>query len=174
MTSSTNARLSRTRSRPAHRRLVMAELRNSRSIPPHGGHHVSLLLSSQSSRYPGWGRLATRSLGSRAFSSTRSWRCVPPQSSVPDASGRRPPVTILGLADQQYLDSFSSGPRDAEAGRVAAAADPGSRVGPLARVGQADRAGHQATRRSAGCELPIARRIFMSIWRPVEKRATVS
>ena len=93
-----------------HRRLVMAELRTpgryllwrTPRFPPS---------PIASSRYPGWGRLVTRSLGSRAFSSTRSWRCVPPQSSVPDASGRRPPVTILGLADQQYL---VRSPRDPE------------------------------------------------------------
>ena len=92
-----------------------------------------------SSRYPGWGRLVTRSLGSRVFLLHSILAMRAPQSSVPDAGGRRPPVTILGLADQQYLvrsPGILREPKQAGSRR----ADPGSRVGSVARLGQAHRA----------------------------------
>jgi hypothetical protein len=93
-----------------HRRLVMAELRTR-------GRYLLLedttfpSYSHRKQPIPGLGPIGDSESGQQGFLLHSILAVRAPQSSVPDAGGRRPPVTILGLADQQYL---VRSPRDPE------------------------------------------------------------
>ena len=101
--------------------------------------------------------------GSRDSCSIRSWPSGAPQPAQPDASGRRPPVTILGLVDQQYLVRSELAPSgQVQAGGLAAAEtrdresdrwlESSRRIGPAP-----PNPGH------AGSASPIAKRTSMNI-----------
>jgi hypothetical protein len=85
-----------------HRRLVMAELR----MP---GRYLLLedttfpSFSHRREPIPGLGPIGDSEPGQQGFLLHSVLAVRASSSSIPDASGRRPPVTILGLADQQYL-----------------------------------------------------------------------
>ncbi len=93
-----------------HRRLVMAELRTP-------GRYLLLedttfpSYSHRKQPIPGLGPIGDSEPGQQGFLLHSILAVRAPLSSVPDASGHRPPVTILGLADQQYL---IRSPRDPE------------------------------------------------------------
>ncbi len=86
----------------AHRRLVMAELRKS-------GRYLLIedttfpSFSHRKEPIPGLGPIGDSEPGQQGFLLHSILAVRASSSPVPDASGRRPPVTILGLADQQYL-----------------------------------------------------------------------
>ncbi len=85
-----------------HRRLVMGELRTP-------GRYLLLedttfpSFSHRKQPVPGLGPIGDSEPGQQGFLLHSILAVRASSSSVPDASGRRPPVTILGLADQQYL-----------------------------------------------------------------------
>jgi hypothetical protein len=85
-----------------HRRLVMGELRTP-------GRYLLLEVttfpsfSHRKQPVPGLGPIGDSEPGQQGFLLHSVLAVRASSSSVPDASGRRPPVTILGLADQQYL-----------------------------------------------------------------------
>jgi hypothetical protein len=85
-----------------HRRLVMGELRRP-------GRYLLLedttfpSFSHRMQPIPGLGPIGDSEPGQQGFLLHSILAVRAPEVSVPDASGRRPPVTILGLADQQYL-----------------------------------------------------------------------
>lgn len=93
-----------------HRQLVMAELRTP-------GRYLLLedttfpSYSHRKQPIPGLGPIGDSESGQQGFLLHSILAVRAPQLSVPDAGGRRPPVTILGLADQQYL---VRSPRDPE------------------------------------------------------------
>jgi hypothetical protein len=86
----------------AHRRLVMAELRKS-------GRYLLIedttfpSFSHRKEPIPGLGPIGDSEPGQQGFLLHSILAVRADSLPVPDASGRRPPVTILGLADQQYL-----------------------------------------------------------------------
>ena len=86
----------------AHRRLVMGELRTP-------GRYLLLedttfpSFSHRKQPIPGLGPIGDSEPGQQGFLLHSIVALRASSSSAPDASGRRPPVTILGLADQQYL-----------------------------------------------------------------------
>jgi hypothetical protein len=86
----------------SHRRLVKGELRTP-------GRYLLLedttfpSFSHRKEPIPGLGPIGDSEPGQQGFLLHSILAVRAPLSSVPDASGRRPPVTILGLADQQYL-----------------------------------------------------------------------
>jgi transposase Tn5 family protein len=93
-----------------HRRLVMAELRTpGRYLLVEDTTFPSY--SHRKQPIPGLGPIGDSESGQQGFLLHSILAMRAPQSSVPDAGGRRPPVTILGLADQQYL---VRSPRDPE------------------------------------------------------------
>ncbi len=93
-----------------HRRLVMAELRTpGRYLLVEDTTFPSYTHRKQP--IPGLGPIGDSESGQQGFLLHSILAMRAPQSSVPDAGGRRPPVTILGLADQQYL---VRSPRDPE------------------------------------------------------------
>jgi hypothetical protein len=93
-----------------HRRLVMAELRTpGRYLLVEDTTFPSY--SHRKQPIPGLGPIGDSESGQQGFLLHSILAVRAPQSSVPDAGGRRPPVTILGLADQQYL---VRSPRDPE------------------------------------------------------------
>ncbi len=125
-----------------HRRLVMAELRTP-------GRYLLLedttflSFSHRMQPVPGLGPIGDSEPGQQGFLLHSVLALRAPSSSVPDASGRRPPVTILGLADQQYL---IRSPRDPETPKQAGSRqrqirdresdrwlDSGKRIGPAPR-----------------------------------------
>jgi hypothetical protein len=85
-----------------HRRLVMGELRRP-------GRYLLLedttfpSFSHRTQPIPGLGPIGDSEPGQQGFLLHSILAVRASEASVPDASGRRPPVTILGLADQQYL-----------------------------------------------------------------------
>jgi hypothetical protein len=93
-----------------HRRVVMAELRTpGRYLLVEDTTFPSY--SHRKQPIPGLGPIGDSESGQQGFLLHSILAMRAPQSSVPDAGGRRPPVTILGLADQQYL---VRSPRDPE------------------------------------------------------------
>ena len=86
----------------AHRRLVMAELRKS-------GRYLLIedttfpSFTHRKEPIPGLGPIGDSEPGQQGFLLHSILAVRADSLPVPDASGRRPPVTILGLADQQYL-----------------------------------------------------------------------
>ena len=86
----------------AHRRLVMAELRKP-------GRYLLIedttfpSFSHRKQPIPGLGPIGDSEPGQQGFLLHSILAVRADSLPVPDASGRRPPVTILGLADQQYL-----------------------------------------------------------------------
>jgi hypothetical protein len=93
-----------------HRRLVMAELRTpGRYLLVEDTTFPSYTHRKQP--IPGLGPIGDSESGQQGFLLHSILAMRAPQSSAPDAGGRRPPVTILGLADQQYL---VRSPRDPE------------------------------------------------------------
>jgi Transposase Tn5 dimerisation domain len=86
----------------SHRRMVMGELRTP-------GRYLLLedttfpSFSHRKEPIPGLGPIGDSEPGQQGFLLHSVLAVRAACSSVPDASGRRPPVTILGLADQQYL-----------------------------------------------------------------------
>jgi hypothetical protein len=86
----------------AHRRLVMAELRKS-------GRYLLIedttfpSFSHRKEPIPGLGPIGDSEPGQQGFLLHSILAVRADSLPVPDVSGRRPPVTILGLADQQYL-----------------------------------------------------------------------
>jgi Transposase Tn5 dimerisation domain len=99
----------------AHRRLVMGELRTP-------GRYLLLedttfpSFSHRKQPIPGLGPIGDSEPGQQGFLLHSILAVRASSSPVPDASGRRPPVTILGLADQQYL---IRSPRDHQAPKQA-------------------------------------------------------
>jgi hypothetical protein len=156
----------------AHRRLVMAELRKS-------GRYLLIedttfpSFSHRKEPIPGLGPIGDSEPGQQGFLLHSILAVRADSLPVPDASGRRPPVTILGLADQQYLVRAPGIPtRRSKPDRGSGRSGIESRTAGSSRASGSAR--HQTTQRSAGCESPIERQIFMSIWSPVKKQATVS
>ena len=93
-----------------HRRVVMTELRTpGRYLLVEDTTFPSY--SHRKQPIPGLGPIGDSESGQQGFLLHSILAMRAPQSSVPDAGGRRPPVTILGLADQQYL---VRSPRDPE------------------------------------------------------------
>jgi hypothetical protein len=86
----------------SHHRMVMGELRTP-------GRYLLLedttfpSFSHRKEPIPGLGPIGDSEPGQQGFLLHSVLAVRAAWSSVPDASGRRPPVTILGLADQQYL-----------------------------------------------------------------------
>jgi hypothetical protein len=86
----------------AHRRLVMGELRTP-------GRYLLIedttfpSFSHRKQPVEGLGPIGDSEPGQQGFILHSVLAVRAGSSSVPDSSGRRPPVTILGLADQQYL-----------------------------------------------------------------------
>jgi hypothetical protein len=85
-----------------HRRMVRGELRTP-------GRYLLLedttfpSYSHRKQPIPGLGPIGDSEPGQQGFLLHSILAVRAPLSSAPDGSGRRPPVTILGLADQQYL-----------------------------------------------------------------------
>jgi len=85
-----------------HRRLVQAELRTP-------GRYLLIedttfpSFSHRKQPIPGLGPIGSSEPGQQGFLLHSVLAVRAPLSAVPDAQGRRPPLTILGLADQQYL-----------------------------------------------------------------------
>jgi hypothetical protein len=122
-----------------HRRLVADELRTpGRYLLLEDTTYVSFTHRKQP--IPGLGPISSSESSQQGFLLHSILAVRAPLVSVPDASGRRPPVTILGLADQQYL---VRSPRDPEASKQAGSRqrqirdresdrwlDSGKRIGP--------------------------------------------
>ncbi len=123
----------------SHRRLVMGELRTlGRFLLLEDTTFPSF--SHRKQPIPGLGPIGDSEPGQQGFLLHSVFAVRASSSSVPDASGRRPPVTILGLADQQYLIRTPRDPdtpkqagsrqrqvRDRESDRWL---DSGTRIGP--------------------------------------------
>jgi hypothetical protein len=85
-----------------HRRLVMGELRTpGRYLLLEDTTYLSY--SHRKQPIPGLGPIGDSEPGQQGFLLHSILAVRAPVSSLPETSGRRPPVTILGLADQQYL-----------------------------------------------------------------------
>jgi len=85
-----------------HRRLVMAELRTpGRYLLVEDTTFPSYTHRKQP--IPGLGPIGDSEPGQQGFLLHSILALRAPLSSAPDGSGHRPPVTVLGLADQQYL-----------------------------------------------------------------------
>ena len=94
----------------SHRRLVRAELRTpGRYLLVEDTTFPSY--SHRKQPIPGLGPIGDSEPGQQGFLLHSILAVRAPLSSAPDGSGHRPPVTILGLADQQYLIRT---PRDPE------------------------------------------------------------
>ena len=107
-----------------HRRLVMAELRKpGRYLLVEDTTFPSF--SHRKEPIPGLGPIGDSEPGQQGFLLHSILAVRADSLPVPDASGRRPPVTILGLADQQYLIRTPRDPDTPKQAGSAATADPG-------------------------------------------------